>query len=291
MNQVNENPLVSVVAICHNHAAFVIETLESIINQTYPHIQLIIINNKKDECEQLIANWITANSIQCEFIQNEKILNISENCNLGLSHANGKYIQLISCDDVLIQDKIESQVALFKKHPNIAVVAGNTEEIDANGKFLYNIIAKIKEGEYYYFKEIFVNGFKINTPTALISTEKAKLVGGYNEKIEVEDFQMWLKLSERYPIYISKKIVVKRRFLPSSLSRNRNFLKLNRIKSLKLFKNSNLFEAAKKSFLSDYYYSKFLKGEISLFRLFKKSGFAIFTILNLKKIILKYYNK
>lgn len=287
MNEIIENPLVSIVAICHKHAPYVIETLDSIKNQSYPNIELIIINNLKDDCEGIIQDWIKLNAIECTFIQNTSPLNVSENTNLGLKTLNGVFFQIISCDDVLVKDKIAYQVAIFTKNQDIALVAGNTQEIDADSKPLYKIISKVKEGKYNYFKEIFVNGYKINTPTVLISVEKVRQVGGYHDEISVEDFQMWLKLSEKFPIYLSKKILVNRRFLPTSLSRDSNFLKINRIRALKLFKENPFYPMAKKTFIRDYYFTKFLNQNISFYFLIRKTGISSFTILNLKKWILK----
>lgn len=283
----SKNPLVSIVAICHKHAPFVVETLDSIKNQSYPNIELIIINNIKDECEEIIQNWIKLNAFEGTFIQNTSPLNVSENTNLGLKNLNGAFFQIISCDDVLVKDKIAYQVTIFNQFPDIALVAGNTQEIDANSKPLYKIISKVKEGKYNYFKEIFVNGYKINAPTVLISVDKVQQVGGYHNEISVEDFQMWLKLSEKFPIYLSEKILVNRRFLPTSLSRDSNFLKINRIRALKLFKENPFYPMAKSTFIRDYYFTKFLNQDISFYFLLKKTGMTSFTILNLKKWILK----
>jgi glycosyltransferase involved in cell wall biosynthesis len=287
----DKNPLVSIVAICHKHAPYVIETLNSIKNQTYQNIEVIIINNVHDECEQIIQDWIKTSGISCTFIQNTSPLNISENTSLGLKSVNGAFFQIIACDDVLLRDKIAYQVAVFNENQDIALVAGNTQEIDANSKPLYKIISKVKEGKYFYFKEIFVEGYKINTPTVLIATDKARQVGGYHEEISVEDFQMWLKLSQKFPLYLSEKILVNRRFLPTSLSRDSNFLKINRIRALKLFKEDRLYPMAKRAFIRDHYFSKYLNHKISFYFFLKKTGLSGFTVLNLKKWILKKLQK
>ena len=115
-------PLISVIAVCHNHGPYVIQTLDSIRNQTYPNIELIIINNRKDECEGIIRNWIAEQNVKCTFIQNEQAKSITANLNYGLNHVSGVYFQGISCDDVLIKEKIEGQEIAFRNlNPDYAM--------------------------------------------------------------------------------------------------------------------------------------------------------------------------
>src|SRR6185312_5660911 len=105
MKEIREFPSVSIIAICHKHAAYVIETLDSIRNQTNSNIELIIINNVKDECEKIITDWTQKYQVNYLFIQNEQPKTVTKNCNIGLAYCTGKYFQVISCDDVLLPQK------------------------------------------------------------------------------------------------------------------------------------------------------------------------------------------
>lgn len=221
-------PLVSIIAICHNHAPYVVETLDSIRNQTYPHIELVIINNLKDECEGIIRNWIDKHGVECTFIQNEQPLNVSQNMNLGLANINGVYFQGISCDDVLMPYKIELQVGVFNSGSNeLILVHGSSLLINENGnKIRENKVVQDKSPRNY-FKDIFVISFFIDATTVLIKTEVVKLVGGYDESIAVEDFQMWLLLSKdlSHKFYsLGDVILSKRRILGSSMTRTQNLI-------------------------------------------------------------------
>src|SRR6185437_10294181 len=131
---IKEYPLVSIFAVCHKHALYVIETLDSIHKQTYPNIELIIINNLKDDCEEIINDWIQKQQVDCLFLQNGKPKTVTQNCNIGLAHCNGKYFQLISCDDVLFPQKIEKQVNLFETlDEKYACVYSDVNYMDENG--------------------------------------------------------------------------------------------------------------------------------------------------------------
>ena len=238
-------PVVSIVAICHNHAPYVIETLESIRQQTYPNIELIVINNLKDECEQLINDWILSTKVRCIFLQNTEPYNVSKNCNSGLSLLNGEFVQLISCDDVLLNDKISYQTNILEKNRNIAVAHGDSQEIDEKGNFLNIVSQNLKQDvAQNLFAKIFCDGLTINTPTALMRRKCIVESGGYNEQFEVEDFPMWLHLSKKWDFFYSKKVFVMRRVLKSSLSRSIPNFKYSRENAIKLHADHYLYNKA-----------------------------------------------
>ena len=200
---ISEKPLITVIAICHNHAPYIIETLESIRNQTYGNIELIIINNLKDDCEEIIEKWMKNYDVQCQFIQNESPLNISKNFNLGLSFANGKYFQGISCDDVLIVNKYECQVKLFETlGERYAVLHSNVQNINSNGILIKNSLRStwiknkfnIDLKDFDDISKILGWGVMVSAPSALIRTSIVRELGGYNNYIW-EDYPMWVKLA------------------------------------------------------------------------------------------------
>lgn len=223
----SENPLVTIIAICHNHAPYVIETLESIRNQTYKNIELIIINNyANDECSHLISKWIKEYNNGCEFIENESPKSLPENCNAGLRKAKGKYYQILSCDDIILPHKIEKQVALFESLPaECACIYGDSEHIDAQGKIIS------KEKEFTRFKRILkLNQMPhgdlvrylserpfITAPTVLMKYDAVKYVGFYDERLSFEDWPMWILLSRKgFKFYPLDEVVVYYRQLANS---------------------------------------------------------------------------
>lgn len=220
-------PLVSIIAICHNHAPYVIETLESIRLQTYPNIQLIIINNLKDECEGIIRNWISEYDIECVFIQNESALNISQNLNLGLNHVAGEYFQGISCDDVLLPYKLDVQIESFLKLPeNCCCVYGDMEYFDEKSKPL-NRPTKLQILKENYpdtpslstLKTELTLDYFVPAPTVLIKTCSILEVGGYNDTYSIEDWPLWVEFSKKNFLFFRVDMcLVNYRVLVNSLS-------------------------------------------------------------------------
>ena len=226
-----ETPLVNIIAVCHNHELHLLETLESIRNQTYRNIELIIINNLEDNCKIIIENWIKAHNIQCRFIQNEHPLSITQNFNLGLSFTIGKYFQGISCDDVLMNYKIEKQVELFESLPEeYACIYGDMNTIDKNGNqttCLSVLESKTKKWSTKKFPEgsliheLSLFSF-VPAPSVLLKTDVIKKLGNYDENYTFEDWPMWIKLSKKgYKFAAVKSVLVNYRILATSMDRAR----------------------------------------------------------------------
>src|SRR2546425_9989206 len=133
-----DRPLVSVIAVCYNHAGFVIECLDSILCQTLTDKQLIIM----DDCSQdgsplLIREWIEQHGILCTFIAHRENRGLCKTLNEALANAEGKYLSLIATDDVWMPEKLERQVELMEQLPTtVGVVYSDAFLIDLNGKQL-----------------------------------------------------------------------------------------------------------------------------------------------------------
>lgn len=201
-------PLVTIVALSYNHEKFVIKTLDSIKNQTYQNIQLIIIDNcSKDNTISLIHDWIKNNQIDnVFFIPNNENLGVCSALNVALTHANGEFFQFISCDDVLAENKIELQVSIFRNLPlTVAFIYGNFDYIDENGSILNEMNRFVKLGWYNQYDlpvgrigSELINNYFLCAPTLLYRTQCIRDIGGYDVDIPFEDFQMNIRLLEKY---------------------------------------------------------------------------------------------
>lgn len=135
-NSVNtEEPLVSIIAIAYNHAPFLEETLDSVVAQTYKSIELIIVDAfSKDESVVKIKDWIQRNpEVSVKTIFQFETKKVTENANDALKLSAGEYYQILSCDDVLMPDKIASQIKVFQDSDDkLGVIYSDALKIDAN---------------------------------------------------------------------------------------------------------------------------------------------------------------
>lgn len=194
--QLNGNPLVSIVVITYNSAKYVLETLESAKAQTYQNIELIVSDDcSTDNTVEICRKWIEENKdrfIRTELITVEKNTGIPANCNRAMHAAKGEFVSLIAGDDYMSLDKIEKLLKYFDNRPEIAAVSGNVLTINEFGE----IRNKQSFSSYreLVFIDFFVKGENINA-AALIKKEVVFKVGLYNPNFMIEDYYMWLKIT------------------------------------------------------------------------------------------------
>lgn len=188
-------PLVSVVIPCYNHENYVQSCIQSVIDQTYKNIELIIIDDgSKDNSVLKIREMI--NSCENRF-NNFKFISrpnkgLSATLNEAMTFCNGVYFSVIASDDILLNYKLSEQVNYLELNLEYAGLFGAFQIIDNNGAV---IGVRKRKNSVYDFNDIFLHKHELPAPTQLIRTHLIKEVGGYSEKILIEDWFMWLKIS------------------------------------------------------------------------------------------------
>lgn len=201
-------PLVTVGIPNYNYANFIKKTLDSVANQTYENIEVIIVDDySTDNSIKEIQNWINyyQGDFKINFIRNERNLGLSKSCNVILKNANGKYLQLLDSDDIIYPFKISKQVNLLENCSNVALVYSNVTVINENDEIINpdycNRINYDKnnmpEGKV---KDQLLDFNFITVHSALVNTKIVKEVGGFDENLVLQDYYMWLKLSEKFEI-------------------------------------------------------------------------------------------
>jgi glycosyltransferase involved in cell wall biosynthesis len=216
-------PLVTVIATCYNHSAFVIESLESIRHQTYAPIQLIITDDRStDDSDALITEWIARHHVLCTYLRHRSNKGICKTLNEALAHATGKYVALLATDDLWVADKLEHQVRLMEELPEkVGVLYSDAIQIDETGALLPErfIEAHTAESpaEGDIFSRLVVRNF-IPAMTTLIRTSCYDTVGRYDEGLCFEDWDMWLRIAQHYHFAFSPRIFAKRRVVSTSMT-------------------------------------------------------------------------
>ena len=202
----SEMPLVTIAIANYNYARFVTQALDSAANQTYKNCELIIIDDfSNDNSVEVIQAWIEnyTGNFKVLFIKNNSNIGIAKVCKLILERASGKYYQIIDADDGIFPTKIENQVAILEKVETSALVYSNISVVDANNNMEDDYFKRIgydqdKMPDGKIFNELLMFNFIPNT-SVLIRTEFAKQIGGYDQTLQVQDYYLYLTLSEHFP--------------------------------------------------------------------------------------------
>ncbi|WP_124639587.1 MULTISPECIES: glycosyltransferase family 2 protein [Amniculibacterium] len=209
---IQNKPLVTIVVISYNQGKYIRENLDSIKNQTYPNIELIVGDDASpDNSVEVFENWLKENNYPTTYKNyHTKNTGLATMLNECIEKANGKYIKLIAADDFLHPEAIEKCVEKLESlGENYGMVFTDTFAINDHSNIIaeiadYNSLGSISPLE---FRAKLIDGNKIAALTVLMRTDVVKETGKYDSKFIVEDYYRWLKISEKYYIaYIPEKL-------------------------------------------------------------------------------------
>lgn len=201
-------PLVSVIALSYNHAPFIETALKSLWKQSFQHWEVIVVDDaSSDDSPEIIQHFLKQNPCQkvkaC--ILHEKNQGNCVSFNEALMLAEGKYIVDFALDDVMLASRLERQVNFFEKQPTkVGLIFSNAQIIDEKGRFLkyhYPIDkhgrAKVKVPKENFFRAVLEKYF-ICPPTMMFRKSMLEDLGGYDESLAYEDFDIWVRASQNY---------------------------------------------------------------------------------------------
>lgn len=256
-------PLVSVVIPCYNHELFVQDAIQSVIDQDYNNIELIIIDDgSQDNSVLQIQEMIEVckkRFVRFEFRSRANI-GLSATLNEALKWCEGKYFSTIASDDMMLPNKTKIQVRYLERNKNIIGVFGGVELIDNKNKIVKSFIPSNRSID---FKKLYLGSCTIMAPTQLLRTEYIKMIGinPYPSEVILEDKYMWLKLSQIGQLKNIKSKFAKYRIHENNIMSNRELIEENNKYIIKMFKDSNYFERAMNLAIIEEY---FRKGDIKL---------------------------
>ena len=214
------NPLVSVIIPSWRHESFIRECIESIINQSYSPMELLVIDDASPDGTFQVAESLRD---QCEerFVRtvmfSKEKGNTATSCNMGIGIAQGKYVYLIASDDAAESDAIKELVEVLELHPDIVLAVGDSIIIDDTSRRIgWDAEQKGVPLNKAPFKT-FGDFFKLNESSGrpgvfgsyasliegnyipngyLMRADALHAVGGYNTSVLLEDWYMNLQLAK-----------------------------------------------------------------------------------------------
>ncbi|GAB6558564.1 glycosyltransferase family 2 protein [Bacillus mobilis] len=232
------NPIVSICTPVYNHEVYLESYFQSIINQTYENIELILINdNSKDNSHEVIVKWLDRLNQRFNkviYINREENQGLIYNCNESIHLSSGKYICIFASDDIMHPNNIEYKVQRLENHPDEMLVYSDgflmheeatISNLDRGLKGRFSEEKTLYKGDI--FQKLVDYGSFIPAPSVVMNKLVIEEVGGYSTDYMFEDYQMWLKISERYKVGFIEEALIYYRLSSGSLSRDpEKFLKL-----------------------------------------------------------------
>jgi len=190
-------PLVTVIVPCYNHKKYVEQCILSILNQTYKNIQLIVIDDgSKDNSFEIISQLSSKYDFHAESQQN---MGLTKTLNKAITkYSKGKYIICIASDDYMHPKRIEHQVQFFESNQDLGFVFAKASIVNDDQVILGELPKKTPVPQCT-LENLLMIGCYIPAATVIIKSEVFEKVGLYDENIFIEDWDMWLRIAERYP--------------------------------------------------------------------------------------------
>jgi glycosyltransferase involved in cell wall biosynthesis len=121
-------PLVSICIPNYNNAQHVSDAIDSALNQTYPNIEVIIVDNCSED-----NSWeiVTSYGDKLRSYRNQRNMGMVVNFRLALQYAKGHYVTLLCSDDILFIETIDRMVEMLESNPDCSFAFGNVQYIGA----------------------------------------------------------------------------------------------------------------------------------------------------------------
>lgn len=199
----SNNPLISIVVVTYNVSKYVLETLESIKEQTYNNIELIITDDcSTDKTVEICSEWLEKNSSHfknARLITSSVNTGITANRNRGNLAATGVWIKHVDGDDKLLPSCVEDYVKYVTENPTKNIVFS---PLSVFGEGDLDKWRTLLHSNFEYAFSLSPRDFKIllckiclfPAPSLFINAEYFREVGGYDESIrDLEDWPFWVK--------------------------------------------------------------------------------------------------
>jgi len=229
-----ENPLVSVIIPTYNRGRALKEAIDSVLAQNFSDFELIVVDDGSTDNTQDILSSYKEDIIVLK--QNNK--GVSSARNRGITSASGRFIAFLDSDDLWLPQKLSIQVDFFNANPDALIC--QTEEIWLRNGIRVNPKKRHKKLSGDIFEPSLY--LCLVSPSAvMIKRSLFENTGMFDETLPAcEDYDMWLRVSSRYPVYlIATPLIIKRGGHADQLSRFSGLDKY-RIQSLKKIIESNL---------------------------------------------------
>ena len=197
--------LVTVVIPCYNQAHFLGEAIESVLSQSYPNFEILVVDDGSTDDTSEVATRYPR--VRCIRQENRGLAGAR---NTGIGHARGEYLVFLDADDRLLPEALEAGVRELEAHPECAFVSSRCDNIAADGSPFPPPARLHVEGDHYLalLRRCYI------WPPAVVMFRRwvFEAVGGFDTSLRSsEDYDMYLRVARRFPVCNHEEVVAEYR--------------------------------------------------------------------------------
>ena len=194
--------LVSVCIHSFNHAPFLPTAIESVLAQTYPHVEVVIVDDgSTDRSLEVARGYASRFPGRVKVFTHDGNANrgIPATANLAFQKSSGRYWCGLSSDNAFVPDKVERQVAFLEQHPEVGIVYGPAKVIDATGRVLGFTFVRDLSRDPDPLPAL-LEGNCLQGQTVMLRRECLQKVGLEDENLTYSDWELWIRIAAHYKV-------------------------------------------------------------------------------------------
>ncbi len=232
-----KNSLVSVIIPVDNKGLFLKSSVDSVLKQTFQDFEVIIVDNSRDDSVKQIVDTYEDNRIS---YFRQKNVNLNAARNLGIKKSKGQYIALLDADNLWLPEKLEKQLDILDKKPDVSLVYCGTAFIDENNSVIGEHATTYFKG--HVFKKLVMNNFLHNGSVPLFRKECLQKTGMFDENIDkMTEWEFYLRFSINYKFWGLEEKLTLYRIFEKAKSNDFEFFETSGFKILnKIFQRTDI---------------------------------------------------
>jgi glycosyltransferase involved in cell wall biosynthesis/peptidoglycan/xylan/chitin deacetylase (PgdA/CDA1 family) len=205
--------LISVIVPCYNQAHFLTEAIESILSQTYPHYEVVVIDDGSTDNTAEVADRYPG--VRCVRQDNR---GLAAARNTGIRKSNGDYLVFLDADDRLLPHALEAGLACLRAHPECAFVAGRCARIASDGQPLPMTEDAGLDGDPY---SRLLSGCPILVPAVMYRRATFQVFPGFDTSMSAaEDYDLYYRIAQQFPIHFHDVVIAEVRQHHANMTSN-----------------------------------------------------------------------
>jgi len=200
----------------YNGERYLADAIKSVLAQTYPHWELILVNDGSTDGSARIAQSYLAQDARIRYYEQSN-RGLPAALNAGLRRAKGAYVAGLAQDDEWLPYFLQTLISVLEKNPKAAAAYGLARMMDANGNDLPQTFGQVFPPSQLY--NHLVEGNFIPACAVMIRRAALDSVGWYDETLYFEDWDLWLRLAAVYPILSIPAILLRYRVHENNMTR------------------------------------------------------------------------
>lgn len=240
-------PLVSVIIASYNHAPYIEASIGSVLEQTYPKIELLVVDDGSQD--DSVARIERLQAIHGFDFRTQPNQGLAPTLNDAIGRARGELIVPFGSDDVMLPGRIATQVAYMDGKPEVGICAGNIRSIDKDGQPLEKRNQALPFRRLS-FDDVFLGRVQgAPAPTLMFRREALERVGGFDLEIRLEDLLIALKIAHAgYFIDVLPDVLALYRVHGTNTYKNRRFMVDNVLRTYVRFREHPAYETVCREF-------------------------------------------